>query len=84
MTDTIDPRRLRELRNNALRYIRLNGAGKIKGRVPISELKSHLAATEAEYKALYLLFLNDDLARTDGQDEHIGLTDAGRIVADNL
>jgi hypothetical protein len=84
MTDTIDPRRRHELRNKALRYIRLNGADKIKGQVPISELKSHLGATEDEYRALYRLLFNDQLAVTDGRNEHISLTPAGRAEADNL
>jgi hypothetical protein len=84
MTDTIDPKRLHELRNKALRYISVNGDGKIKGEVLISELKSHLSTTDAEYKALYLLFFNDRLALTDGRNERISLTPAGRTEADNL
>jgi hypothetical protein len=84
MSQQIQHERLRELREKALRYISLNGADKPKGEVSILDLKAHLGITDAEYKSLYLLFHNQRLAKTDGRNAHIGLTDIGRDEANRL
>jgi hypothetical protein len=78
MSSQTQPHRLRELRNKALRYINVNGADKPKGRVPISDLKTHFVGlTEEEWKSLITLLYNERLAVTDGMNEHISLTDKG-------
>ena len=84
MSEQIQPERLRELRDKALRYISSNGADKPKGQVAISDLKVHLGTTDAEYKSLYLLLHNHGLAKTDGRDAYIWLTDTGRDEASKL
>jgi hypothetical protein len=76
--------RLRELRQKALSYIHLHGADKPRGYVSILDLRAHLGTTDAEYKSLYLLFHNEELAKTDGMNAHIALTNAGRKEAASL
>ena len=75
---------LRDLRNKALRFIRLNGADKPKGEVAISELKTNLNITDDKYKQLYAMLHNDQLARTNGMNSYICLTELGREAADSL
>lgn len=84
MANQIDPDRLRRLRDQALRYLRLHGAGQPKGYVPVTELQAHLGTNSDEYHALYLLLYHERLARTDGMNVHFALTDAGRNAADRL
>jgi hypothetical protein len=84
MSEKIQPHRLRELRDKALRYIRENGAGMPKGEVPIVDLKNHLDTTDAEFRSLSILLHTNHLAQPDGMNVHIGLTDAGRREADNI
>jgi hypothetical protein len=84
MSRQIDPERLRELRDKALHYINSHGADKPKGQVPIIDLKAHLGTAEVEYKSLYLLLHNQRLAKTDGMNAHIGLTEHGRDEATRL
>jgi hypothetical protein len=81
MSEQIQPQRLRELRDNAIRYIHVNGAGRPKGEVSIATLRDELGVTDAEYKPLYILLHDDRLARTNGMNTHIGLTDIGRLEA---
>jgi hypothetical protein len=82
MTENLAHDGLLKLRDKALRYIRLNGADKPKGEVPISDLKSDLGIADAEYRSLYIFLHNEHLIYTDGRKVHIGLTPAGRTAAE--
>jgi hypothetical protein len=84
MSEQIQPERLRELRDKALRYIHVHGAGQIKGEVDLNDLKDHLGATHNEYHALSLLFINHRLAKTNGSNSRIGLTETGRKEVENI
>lgn len=84
MSERIEPKRLRDLRDKALRYIRENGAAQIKGEVAIDELQAHLGTTPDEYRSLDLFFINEHIAKTNGLNTRISLTPKGRDEADNL
>jgi hypothetical protein len=71
---------LHELRDKAINYIDLHGAGKIRGQVRMVDLRAHLGITGEEFTALYLLLHTEGLAKTDGRDEHVYLTERGRDV----
>jgi hypothetical protein len=82
MTENLAHDGLLKLRDKALRYIRLNGADKPKGEVPISDLKSDLGIADAEYRSLYIFLHDEHLIYTDARKVHIGLTPAGRTAAE--
>ena len=84
MTEQTDRRRLHELRNKALLYVYKHGAGHPKGLVRLTDLKTHLEITDREWRPLYLLLRQDDLADTDGRNEHVYLTQHGLAEAEKL
>ena len=84
MTEQTDRRRLHELRNKALLYVYKHGASQPKGLVRLTDLKTHLEITDREWRPLYLLLRQDDLADTDGRNEHVYLTQHGLAEAEKL
>jgi hypothetical protein len=84
MTNKVDHQRLLELRDKALIYIYRHGAGQPKGMVPLTDLKAALNITAEEWIQLYLLFREEGLAETDGQNSHVYLKPPGRAEAERL